>query len=60
VITAVLTGYAYETVPGKPIITGKTSGPSEVGAVERMQPTLGVLAKGSRGLDAWRRDENSD
>jgi hypothetical protein len=60
VITAVLTGYAYETIPGKPIITGKTSGPSEVGATERIQPTLGLLAKGSIGLDAWRRDEDAD
>ncbi|MGA8433176.1 MAG: hypothetical protein WB729_25365 [Candidatus Sulfotelmatobacter sp.] len=56
VITAELTGYAYETIPGKPIITGKTSGPSEVSATERMPPTLGLLAKGSIGLDAWRRD----
>jgi hypothetical protein len=56
VITAVLTGYAYETVPGKPIITGKTSGPSEVSETERMPPTLGLLAKGSIRLDAWRRD----
>jgi hypothetical protein len=56
VITAVLTGYAYETIPGRPIITGKTSGPSEVSATERVPPTLGLLAKGSIGLDAWRRD----
>jgi hypothetical protein len=60
VITAVLTGYAYETIPGKPIITGKTAGPSEVSATEAIQPTLGLLAKGRIGLDAWRRDENSD
>jgi hypothetical protein len=60
VITAVLTGYAYETIPGKPIITGKTSGQTEASAVERIEPTLGLLAKGSIGLDAWRRDENSD
>jgi len=60
VITAVLTGYAYETIPGKPITTGKTSGPSEVAATEGMAPTLGLLAKGSIGLDAWRRDENLD
>ena len=35
-ITATLTGYAYETVPGKPIIAGKTKGNS----------TLGQLAMG--------------
>ncbi len=28
-ITAVLTGYAYETIPNKPIITGKTKGPDD-------------------------------
>jgi hypothetical protein len=33
-ITAVLTGYAYETIPNKPIITGKTKGPDD-GSVEQ-------------------------
>ncbi len=57
--TAVLTGYAYETVPGKPIATGQRSGTAaEVSAVEGPQATLGMLAQGSVGLDAWRRDEN--
>jgi hypothetical protein len=60
VITAVLTGYAYETIPNKPVITGKTSGPSEVSATERIQPTLGLLAKGSIGLDPWRQDKGID
>jgi hypothetical protein len=41
---AILTGYAYETVPNKPIVTGKTTGPD----VETMPPaTLGHLALGS-------------
>jgi hypothetical protein len=40
-----LTGYAYETVPGKAIIAGKTSGPDVV----TMAPsTLGKLAMGRR------------
>lgn len=44
-ITAALTGYAYETIPNKPIITGKTKGPDD--GVE--QPaTLGSLALGRR------------
>lgn len=39
----VLTGYAYETVPNKPIITGKINGPDETA----MRPaTLGKLALG--------------
>lgn len=41
---AILTGYAYETVPNKPIITGKTTGPD----VETMPPvSLGRLALGA-------------
>ena len=38
-VTGTLTGYAYETVPNKPIITGKTKGPDEA--------TLGHLARGA-------------
>jgi hypothetical protein len=57
--TAVLTGYAYETVAGQPITTGKRSGPSKLSAVERPQATLGALAQGSVGLEAWRRDEDT-
>jgi hypothetical protein len=59
---AVLNGYAYETVPNTPIVTGKTSGP--VVADLSMEPlssdhpaTLGLLAQGSRGLAVWRREE---
>lgn len=62
-INAVMTGYAYETVANKPILTGKQSGPEEVGAMETVDPvslsncTLGLYAKGTAGLDVWRRDE---
>jgi hypothetical protein len=50
-ITAVVTGYAYETIPGKPIITGKTKGPDVV----TLQPaTLGHLATGASAIPAWR------
>ncbi len=58
--TALLTGYAYETVPGKPIITGKTSGAEDASARESLRPTLGVLAVGSTGLVAWRRDDDAE
>jgi hypothetical protein len=50
-IGALLTGYAYETIPGKPIIAGRTEGP-EVVTVQpsAAQPdaTLGALALGRR------------
>jgi hypothetical protein len=65
-ITAVLTGYAYETIANKPIITGKTGGPDEIGSVVPTDPptlgastrepvTLGLLAQGAAGLVAWRK-----
>jgi hypothetical protein len=43
---AILTGYAYETTPNKPIITGKTHGPDVI----TLEPgSLGRLAQGSAG-----------
>jgi hypothetical protein len=48
-------GYAYETIPGKPIVTGYT-GLSTQSAPD--PPTLGVLALGTPGLDLWRREED--
>jgi hypothetical protein len=49
--TATLTGYAYETVPNKPIITGKTKGPD----VTTVEPaSLGHLAAGASAIPAWR------
>jgi hypothetical protein len=41
-VTAILTGYAYETIPNKPIITGKTHGKDDA--------TLGRLAQGASGI----------
>jgi hypothetical protein len=55
VTKALLTGYAYETEPNTPITTGKLSGTDEVGEIERPEATLGALALGSMGLEAWRR-----
>jgi hypothetical protein len=37
-ITAVLTGYAYETIPNKPIITGKTKGQDDDIAEQQNHP----------------------
>jgi len=42
-VTGTLTGYAYETIPNKPIVTGKTKGPDD--ATERT--SLGYLARGA-------------
>jgi hypothetical protein len=48
---ATLTGYAYETVANKPIITGKTKGPDVI----TIQPgSLGHLAAGASAIPAWR------
>jgi len=43
---ATLTGFAYETIPNKPIIAGKTKGP-DVGVLE--PASLGHLAAGTSG-----------
>lgn len=47
-VRGVLTGYAYETIPGKAIITGKTKGPTVDPA------SLGHLAAGASTIPAWR------
>lgn len=60
-LTAVLTGYAYETIANKSIIAGKTKG-EEDGAAEQSRmngipprpATLGTLAAGAPGLPVWR------
>jgi hypothetical protein len=57
-----LTGYAYETVANQPILTGKTSGTAEESSLTRPASSqsnvqLGLLALGSRGLSAWRRED---
>jgi hypothetical protein len=66
-IEAVLTGYAYETIPNIAIVTGKTKGPDEV--IDKLDaaltaptphpPTVGLLAMGSPGLSIWRRKESA-
>jgi len=58
--TANLTGYAYETVPNKPIRTGQVQDdagqarPAGHTLPERGPGTLGALARGSGGLSGWR------
>jgi hypothetical protein len=62
--TTTLTGYAYETIPNKSIVAGKTKGPEELrtsggdAALTTPAPkpaTLGLLAMGSPALSIWRR-----
>ena len=70
-VEGTLTGYAYETIPGKPIIAGniiagKAEGTHEI-SVEQPNAaflktpvsgpaTLGLLALGSPGSSIWRRE----
>jgi hypothetical protein len=50
-LTETLTGYAWETIPNKPIITGKTHGPDVI----TVEPaSLGHLARGAASISAWR------
>ena len=64
-ITATLTGYAYETIPGKAIVAGATEGPDDAeptAALSSHTPepaTLGALALGAPGLSIWRRKESA-
>jgi hypothetical protein len=64
----VLTGYAYETVARKPIITGQKKGPEEISSVGYATPlvhsapdlrptTLSMLALGSPALSIRRREQ---
>jgi hypothetical protein len=48
--TPTLTGYAYETIPGKGIVAGKTKGSDVVVA----PATLGHLAGGANAISGWR------
>jgi hypothetical protein len=57
-VKAVLTGYAYETTPNKPILAGQTQvapDTSDLDAAPADPASLGALAQGSQGLKKWRR-----
>ncbi len=66
-VSALMTGYAFETAPDEPIPAGETSDePSasllwpEPRTAASLQPaSLGLLALGFPGLDAWRREGDS-
>jgi hypothetical protein len=71
--TTVLAGYAYETIPDKPIHAGWTKGATDESGQEDLNPTasladpilqtptatLGALALGAPGLFVWRRKESA-
>jgi hypothetical protein len=68
-VTATLTGYAYETVPGKAIRTGQrrddaeefnNGGDANLTAPVPKSATLGRLAQGAQGLAVWRRKEDAN
>jgi hypothetical protein len=64
-IGGTLTGYAYETIPGKSIIAGATKGPEDNAqpiagthsSPDSKPATLGMLALGAPGLSIWRRED---
>jgi hypothetical protein len=64
-ISASVTGYAYETIPGKAIIAGATKGPDDPEPTASVNPltpvpaTLGALAMGAPGLSILRRKESA-
>jgi hypothetical protein len=64
--TGILTGYAYETIPNKAIIAGKTHAPDEEPGPASLKTrtsesaTLGMLALGAPGLSIWRREDSDD
>lgn len=57
-IMAVLTGYAYETIPGRRILAGQTVGADDQQATNAEPSTLGFLALGAAGLPRLRRGEH--
>jgi hypothetical protein len=63
---ATITGYAYETIPNKPILAGIVNEtgdeasllePSNLPAKSAQPASLGYLALGAVGLSAWRRED---
>ncbi|HTS36245.1 MAG TPA: hypothetical protein VMH04_11265 [Candidatus Solibacter sp.] len=67
-LAAVLTGYAYETIPGKAIRAGITTGtaaalepaltPSMQQKDSNREASLGMLSLGCTGLSIWRREDS--
>ena len=67
--SAILTGYAYETVPNRPIVAGIKSddaaqmtpqGDENAAAQPEIYAELGMLAVGARSLEIWRKPSEDD
>ncbi len=69
-IKGLLTGYAYETIANKSILTGKTNGPEDGSEIEEPSPavrpspthepvSLGLLALGAPAFSTWRRERQA-
>lgn len=56
-VNAFITGYAFNTERGQPILAGQETAVPTGSGVSRGPGTLGQLALGSLGLDLWRRRE---
>ena len=54
-VRAELMGYAYETIPNKPIVAGKTHGKD---VITLQDASLGHLARGASAIPSWRAKEN--
>jgi hypothetical protein len=60
-----LTGYAYETIPNKPLKAGQTSETPDADETENpiswslpaQGPSLGMVAHGAEALEVWRKKE---
>jgi hypothetical protein len=48
-------GYAYESTPNQPIVTGQTSGTARENASANVPASLGLLAAGAPAVNLWRR-----
>jgi len=62
--TPVLTGYAYETEPNKPIVAGQETSAPTIGSLfpESLNTTtqsLGMLARGADAISIWRREDQA-
>jgi len=66
---AATTGYAYETIPNRPIQAGQTQSNDDIASLtpqtlvpdgnSMLKPaTLGLLAQGASGVVAWRREDD--
>jgi hypothetical protein len=56
-VSAIITGYAYNTEPNQSILAGQQTSAAGDARMTRDRGTLGQLALGALGLDLWRRKE---